>query len=227
MKLDLSKHTNPFHHFYLIEGDIENTVSGITTHLGELGFTPDATRHITKDHFTIDDAHELQHSQIETTDTLKKFFIVTFNTIGHEAEQSLLKTLEEPKEGTHFFFVTPRIRGIRDTILSRCYKIIGDTASDSSIEKMVKDFLKGNSVDRLVQVAEILESAEEESNLPKTFTRALMQQVYESFSIEKKEEREVIEKTAELCGYIENRGASEKYILETLALTIPQTDSSL
>ncbi len=222
MKLDLSKHTTPFHHFYLIEGDIENTVATITTHLGELGFAPDTTRHITKDHFTIDDAHELQSNQIETTDNINKFFIVTFNTIGHEAEQSLLKTLEEPKEGTHFFFVTPHIHGIRDTILSRCYKIIGDTASDSSIEKMVKDFLKGNSADRFAKVAEILESAEEESVLPKTFTRELLRIVHNSFSVEKKEERDVIEKTAELCGYMENRGASEKYILETLAILIPR-----
>ena len=222
MKLDLSKHTTPFHHFYLIEGDIENTVTAITTHLRERGFTPDTTRHIAKDHFTIDDAHELQKQQIETTDADKKFFIVTFNTIGHEAEQSLLKTLEEPKEGTHFFFITPSLCGIRDTILSRCYRISGENLLHEKEEKMAKEFLKGNSVDRMVQVAEILESAEEEPNLPKTVTRALLQMVYKSFSMEKKEERIVVEKVSELCAYMENRGSSEKYILETLALIIPR-----
>lgn len=222
MNIDIRSHFSPLHHFYLIEGDKDALVREVAEHISELGFMSDTARHISKDHFTIDDAHELQKQQIETTDADKKFFIVTFNTIGHEAEQSLLKTLEEPKEGTHFFFITPSLRGIRDTILSRCYRISGESSLHEKEEKMAKEFLKNNSVDRMVQVAEILESAEEEPNLPKTFVRALLQTVYKSFSMEKKEERIVIEKVSELCEYMENRGSSEKYILETLALIIPR-----
>src|SRR2546421_501162 len=59
--------------------------------------------------FTIDEARELK-SLAETMpihDSGKKIFILTMNGITVEAQNALLKLLEEPAEYSHFFLILP------------------------------------------------------------------------------------------------------------------------
>lgn len=65
----------------------------------------------------------------------KKFIVSSFNTISHQAQNSLLKTLEEPRPDTHIFLVTPSISTLLPTVLSRVQVV--DIGSD--------DFYQGNA----------------------------------------------------------------------------------
>jgi DNA polymerase III delta prime subunit len=49
----------------------------------------------------------------------RKFFIISADSITHEAQNAFLKTLEEPTLNTHFFLIFPRANGLLPTLLSR------------------------------------------------------------------------------------------------------------
>ena len=71
--------------------------------------------------FTIDDAREVK-SQAETRPTKaagKKVFVLTMNGMTVEAQNALLKLLEEPADYSHFFLIIPSAHLLLPTIKSR------------------------------------------------------------------------------------------------------------
>ena len=71
--------------------------------------------------FSIDDARELKSiaSTRPTEPSGKKIFIVMADSITAEAQNALLKLLEEPPEYAHFFLVLPSAHILLPTVKSR------------------------------------------------------------------------------------------------------------
>jgi DNA polymerase III delta prime subunit len=71
--------------------------------------------------FTIDDARELKSlaNMRPVTDSDKKIFILMMNGITVEAQNALLKLLEEPPEYVHFFLIIPSAHLLLPTVKSR------------------------------------------------------------------------------------------------------------
>jgi DNA polymerase III delta prime subunit len=71
--------------------------------------------------FTIDDARELKmaHEMRPVTNDGKKIFIITADNINIEAQNALLKLLEEPAEYAHFFLIIPSAHILLPTVKSR------------------------------------------------------------------------------------------------------------
>jgi len=71
--------------------------------------------------FTIDDAREvkLSHEMMPTDSSGKKFFILSMDGITIEAQNALLKLLEEPSEYAHFFLIIPSAHLLLPTVKSR------------------------------------------------------------------------------------------------------------
>lgn len=71
--------------------------------------------------FTIDDARELKSAALmrPVGDAGKKIFIVTMNGITVEAQNALLKLLEEPPEYAHFYLIIPSAHLLLPTVRSR------------------------------------------------------------------------------------------------------------
>jgi DNA polymerase III delta prime subunit len=111
------------HHAYVIEGDGETLQPLLVEHLRTLGHdtTMNADHHeATFDVFTIHDAHELgKEISLLPGDTGRKIFIFTIRAFSHDAQHALLKTIEEPPSGTHFFFLIRSLGMLLDTVRSR------------------------------------------------------------------------------------------------------------
>ena len=154
--LDAVFSSGELHHAYLLEGGptlvaslrqhIEDTYSITTKN------NPDF-HHLHVDTFTIDDARRLAEAQATRAlgSTLEKFFIIEAASVTIEAQNALLKILEEPTAGTHFFFILPSRWLMLPTVLSRLQVvgtgIAGSTTASSPISAKV--FLAAAPAERL------------------------------------------------------------------------------
>ncbi|MES2213211.1 MAG: hypothetical protein V4473_00040 [Patescibacteria group bacterium] len=146
--------TGTIHHAYFVLGDGDAPVSHIyrflenTLNIKTTG-NPDVW-HGRFDVFSIDEARRVAVSQ-EAKDFSgnKKIFIIQTNSIGEQAQNSLLKVFEEPTVGTHFFILMPQ-----DTLLPtlRSRMIVLDTRGE---RVSTKSILGMNFAERLALVKEI------------------------------------------------------------------------
>lgn len=75
----------------------------------------------TYQNFTIDDAREVKtfHGTRPVTETGKKIFVLVMNGATVEAQNALLKLLEEPADYAHFFIIIPSTHLLLPTVKSR------------------------------------------------------------------------------------------------------------
>lgn len=124
----------------------------------------------TYESFTIDNARELK-SLAETrpvTEAGKKIFIILANTVTIEAQNALLKLLEEPPSYAHFYFVIPSAHILLPTVKSRI-QIAGDTTqkgrvgeTDAELTKAVRAFLAASPKVRFDQVKALMDDITKE-----------------------------------------------------------------
>lgn len=111
--------TKPLHHAYIVEGLFSTIKQPLVDHLESI-FLTSFTGHpnvvvLEYDKVSVEDARALK----DMHDVGIKIFIVGLNFISREAQNALLKVLEEPIAHTHFFFVVPSLHTILPTLKSR------------------------------------------------------------------------------------------------------------
>jgi DNA polymerase-3 subunit delta' len=62
--------------------------------------------------------------------------------MSEEAQNALLKNLEEPPEKVVFLITTSQPSGLRKTVLSRCWRISLDSLSDKDVVKILTEYFK-------------------------------------------------------------------------------------
>ncbi len=147
----------PIHHAHFLIGDRESIVATLVTaieqHFGiDFDSHPDVfhTRYST---LTIDDAHFLAEREQKKAFVGPKIFMVSFDAITFDAQQALLKLLEEPRVNTFFFLTSPQdvlLPTLRSRVLSvhmRAGKVVSaaDILSKNPSERMalVKELTAG------------------------------------------------------------------------------------
>ena len=220
------------YHSYIVEGDPDTTVFPLRDLLEERGHieprSPDLLCQ-TYDSFSIDDSKKIKewHSE-KGIDGSKRICIIGAKFINHDAERTLLKMIEEPQEGTHFFIVVPNSLILLDTILSRAHVVRVDENSNPIFKKSAEEFFKSKPKDRIELVAEIIEeNKDNEGSGGLRFSAIrlvndLEKIIYEQFKKDK-ESLEIKFKLGELNkarDYLSLPGASVKMILEHIALVI-------
>ncbi len=211
--------TGTIHHAYFVVGDGAETFPHVHTFLGEsMGVktqgNPDFW-HGKFDVFSIEDARKVSISQ-EAKDFAgnKKIFIIEANSIGEQAQNSLLKVFEEPTAGTHFFILMPQ-----DTLLPtlRSRMIILDTRTE---RVAVKSVLGMNFGERLALVKEITTGISDDEKTKQDAIGLLNQIEGELYSlgVEKSLLPLHICQLARISLY--DNGAPVKMILENVMLSI-------
>jgi DNA polymerase-3 subunit delta' len=93
--------------------------------------------------------------KINSIRDIKKFLSMDYNEIGfrfviisdahlmnEEAQNALLKSLEEPPEKVIFILTTPYVAKLRSTIISRCWKINFDPLSEVEIVNILTKYFE-------------------------------------------------------------------------------------
>lgn len=98
---------------------------------------------VDKESIGIDDARLLSERALEKAFGDEKFFILKIQRITNEAQNALLKTLEDPTPGTHFVLSAKEAGIFLPTLLSRLQiERVGGELEDSEAKKFLKKGIK-------------------------------------------------------------------------------------
>jgi DNA polymerase III subunit delta' len=228
------KNSGNLHHAYIVEGEIDNIHPQLCQFCEkELQIKIRGNPNFifeTRDKFIISDAKKLQELQLnKKAEKEKQIFIISFNFITREAQNALLKVLEEPTTGTHIFFITPSVNVFLPTVLSRV-EIISDQLLVISYQEEVEKFLESNISERLKRIEKLVKDIREEKiskndaiQFTKNLTQILHQTLNTSNEVSGEKRRETYRKIEELekvINFLYDQGSSVKILLEHVALIV-------
>jgi len=144
----------------------------------------------------------------------RRIYFISFDAGTHEAQNALLKTLEEPAVGTSFILVVPSTDILLETIQSRCIALVLDPPESSHYF-----FLKTPHKDRLKYTQTLLLN----KTLLGGFYAGLEQEIAEYVRAYAPNPG-LVRALSLVFRYkhlIMNHSTSSKYLLEELALRLP------
>jgi len=149
----------------------------------------------------------------------RKIFVISFQSITHEAQNALLKLFEEPTNNTHFFLVTATADIMLPTLASRLFIISCDKKLPKNTH-LVEQFLTSTKAERLKYLKGIIDSKDKKNAI--LFLNALEVALYIKKDLAKNSE--IVYALKEIAGsraYLYGRSPSVKMLLEHVALSTP------
>lgn len=150
------------HHAYFLAGDaeegIERSLAWIEKELG-LGASGNPDVIVFRyDLFSVEDARAVSESAHRTSALGKgKAIVMSARRFFHEAQNALLKTFEEPPEGTYLFLIVPSEGVISPTLRSRLLPLPG--SETESMHELAEAFASANTAGREKIVEKLLARA--------------------------------------------------------------------
>lgn len=172
--------------------------------------------------FTIDDSRNLRelHSVRPVDISGKKIFIVSISSITTEAQNALLKLLEEPAEYAYFFFIISSAHLLLPTIKSRLVFIETSSPKKKETSSVEGDrFLKSSSAKRLDIIKKLLEDISKEKKTKQQAVEFIDEIEFALYSKGKIKDNIKSFETLDLARkYSTDRAPSLKILLEYVAL---------
>ncbi len=209
------------HHAYLIEGKISvgtELKNRIAHKLGvDVHNNPDFL-HIHTEVLTIDDARRVGEAQATKALSASpyKIFLIETTAITVEAQNALLKTLEEPTASTLFFLILPSRWLLLPTVLSRLHVVQMTSGIEERASVSAEVFWAATPAERLKHIEPLLEKKDKKEAL--VFIDSLIRYAHQTPGSQK---YVALQELLHARGYLMDRAASLKLILEHLALSIP------
>lgn len=176
------------------------------------------------DRFSISDARNLREMQLrKTTDRGKKIFIIAFNFITREAQNALLKVLEEPTEGTHILLVVPSAHMFLDTVISRAHII---THESKDVQKQVdaQKFIDMSLKKRQDFVTKLIKEIKDDKKSKIDAIELIrgLQQVFHARLQEKKERESsrILSELQKVESYLHDTSSSVKMLMEYVMVLV-------
>lgn len=180
------------------------------------------------DTFTIDNAREIKYLQQEKSNNGgSRFFVLSCEIITKEAQNALLKVLEEPSEHTYFFIVYRGGGELLPTLLSRVFQIRSAGQEMGDIPIQAKEFLRLGVKDRLDRIKELTgKGKEKEPELDTEKARALLSMiekvVYEGKRGSDPSLQKIMREIYIAKRFLVGKAPSVKIIFDHLATVLPQ-----
>lgn len=223
--MEFPKSFDSFHHSYLLEGF---TVEDVLNLLDAAGFStlqnPDVS--ILKfQSLGIGDARALREKALlKPLRHKRQCFVVETAHITHEAQNALLKTLEEPTGFSVFLILVPHTHTLLPTLVSRSHAVKKTRSFQSALDP--KAFLAASPKERIDAISELLPDKKkgEDRNLDMilSFLNALELHISVKPGGSTDTFREGLNALYRAKKYCMDRGASHKALLEHVALLVPR-----
>ncbi|MEK7593892.1 MAG: hypothetical protein AAB471_01860 [Patescibacteria group bacterium] len=217
------------HHAYLVRGEREFALPALTGFFEQeldiaIKGNPDLVI-LEYDTFGIDDGRFLKTLEShKSAGGKKKIFVIVSNFFTHEAQNALLKIFEDPKPDTHFFIISSNPETLLPTLKSRLYQISIESGVEGNkdVINFALEFLAMSPQGRLE--APFIKELIEEKNKQKAivFADSITEIVYGLLKKELPARALLFEEILMCRGYLKDRSASLKLILEHLSLILPQ-----
>ncbi len=213
------------HHAFVIEGKRDIILPLIKQTLeSSIGFGLEKNPDIFQfdcDNFSVDQVTAIKETDLKSNYLLfHKFIIISFFTITREAQNALLKVLEDPTGHTKFIIITHNKEILLPTIISRVVVIRHDSFHTTSSPINVEVFVKADPAKRLEMVGTLLKEVTEEKKTKREVAQFIFElKVYFEDQIKTKEiDQKKLLIILKACQYIEDTSASQKLILERLCI---------
>ena len=110
----------------------------------------------------VDEVRELQQYAFQSADVQERKIVLGVPSITHQAQNALLKMMEEAGQGFYFFLCLPQGTDVLGTLLSRCYIIDRDGVGLDlrSQSEHFAEFIAASAKDRLVMLDTIWDMGE-------------------------------------------------------------------
>lgn len=206
------------HHASLIESEREAGITWAHAYVEKelklpLKGNPDVET-ILRDRYTIEDARLLTVRASQAPLGSAQVFIIVCESILLEAQNALLKLLEEPAPNTHFLLVLPTRKGLLPTVQSRLsYR--GRLTSEPTETVFAEKFLQATIANRVAMLQPVLKDKD------RAQARALVDAI--EALLHKKGVREHARALKEVCfikTYLRDTSSSLKMLLEHLAIVV-------
>ncbi len=204
------------HHAYLLRAESDNREDQEFL-IGQLAIAE--IHRFESDTILIDDARRIiRRACLCPAQGERQLILISANSIRVEAQQALLKTLEEPSATTVFLLSMPTSANLLPTLLSRLYEYEGSKQAsvDTKLNSEFADFCALDHKGRFEEITKRLEKQDTVwvENIRKGLSEKITKQPL------------ILTGTAlrSLCMIVENlntRGASNKMLLEEMAISFP------
>ncbi len=202
------------HHSYLLRVDEvkpEAALAFVTS------IQIEEVNYVTLDSFGIGDVRTLTTQAFvrpQVGDT--QVIVVTTSTITVEAQQALLKILEEPPVSTVFVFCLPKTLYLLPALLSRFFDVTSSETLESPKEnKTLDEFCTLRVADRITEITNRL--GKKDLAWVDEIKAGLLQKLVRDSKVLAPEKLNLLFFVAE---HLQTRGASNKLLLEEMALSL-------
>jgi hypothetical protein len=173
------------------------------------------------DSFGIPESRRLKESAYTkpSSENGERVFILVCNSLTREAQNSLLKLLEEPCSDTFFYFLLPSADMLLDTLRSRMQVLVlpNSVKSEYMDNGFAEKFLVGTSAERSVMIQKMIR--EKDKSLAKDCVGGLISALH---GRNKSEEFYALSELQKAYSYLGDRSSSIKLLLEHLAVVLPR-----
>lgn len=209
----------PSHHAILLEHSDRNFLSSILS--SELQELSPAHRFFNQTVLDIETARAIITWALAPYNE-EKIALISFHTIGLEAQNALLKVLEEPRAGVRFILITSNKANLIDTLLSRVLFVKSKESGENL--SLAQTFLETAPPLRikLPEIVKLLSQVDEEERKDREAVRSFVLSLVVVLQ-DNHAKPKYVEETLEIARYASDPSASGKALLEYLALLLPQT----
>lgn len=230
-------------HAYVVSGVSEKIVLELKKHIAE---TLDVSFIANPDFFhgkfetlTIDDSRKIQeiHSSKPFSSDMPRIFIVEIYGTTREAQNALLKIIEEPQPGNYFFFVVPLANILLPTILSRVQMldieadVNGNAETNAGAGRDADAFILMSLSEKIAYVDGIAADISDEKKAKHeaiAFLNSVEKKLYDAWVKNRSDKnalkfdvsRKQFETIARARDYVNDRAPSVKMLLEYVALSL-------
>jgi len=197
------------HHALITDRSVEEICAQLVAEGVTLAGNPDVT--VTRyGELGVDDARRISQFASLKAVGAGKYFVIAFDRAGTEAQNALLKVVEDAPGDSHFFFSTPFPGALLPTLRSRSVVEGRSSTKNLESENMARAFLTLTYAERLSQVEKLVTQAQKSGD-----KSALKSLVHALVHVAPSRD------TLDAARYIEQNGSSPKLILSHLAVTLP------
>jgi DNA polymerase III delta prime subunit len=209
-----------FHHAYLIkklrDAEIEEVIKEIKGTLGKKLRSEDVFEEKIEN-LGIEDSRKLkERAQITALGEYKLFFL-KISSMTREAENSLLKLLEEPPANSHFFIFAKSIN-LSKILLSRIVVIEGELDSSNTEVKKILEATIGEKIELAKKIADRVKEAESKDEIM-DLLNTLEKEIVKKIGLTSKSSL-VLKEVEEGKNFLKDKSASSKMILENIFIKI-------
>lgn len=176
------------HHAFYVVSEREAGIAAAVTYLEtERGLTGAGNPDIIIERyglFRVEDARRIVHKAgLRSLGERGKAIVIAANRIFHQAQDALLKTFEEPVDGTTLILVIPSDGDLIPTLRSRVQVLPHDGPLPSAIAEEAQAFWKGSAGEREKVVEVLLKDAKSDDEDEKINARVATRRFVEGLAI--------------------------------------------